>query len=251
MASTTNKRSAKSVASAKKVPTSPTTRSRSPTKRLEKKSVASPASSAPTTPSPQKKSPASRKLPTSPANKKSSTSNNKSSTASKSTKKAKTSVSKATSPARNLRKASSSKVSKSASPQRRSPRKKAPVQSESDEETGTEPRKVGGATFRMLSKQTTNDKDSLILNIRAFVQREFFRHVKFIIKNKKMAYYDPDKYPNTYCAVVAKGCGIPEGYDAATWWETIAKQTVRRKVSQLRCDRITSLKWDYYSKYNF
>ena len=117
-----------------------------------------------------------------------------------------------------------------------------------DTKEGDNQPNVSGAVFQNLATNSVNDKETLKQTIRAFVEREFFTHVKFIIKNKKMAYYDRHANPSTYCAIITKGCGIPETYDAAQWWETLAKQTVRRKVSQLRGDRMTALKWEYYGK---
>ena len=108
---------------------------------------------------------------------------------------------------------------------------------------------IGGVTYRHLTKSTI-DKESLRMSICAYVEREFFPNVKFIISNKKMVYYDQATHPNTYCAVIPKGCAVPEGYDVDNWWETIATQTVRRKVPQLRADRLIALKWEYYGKYS-
>ena len=107
---------------------------------------------------------------------------------------------------------------------------------------------VGGNTYQSLVKSTHN-KESLRMTIRSFVEREFFPNVKFINNMNKLAFYDMKANPKTYCAFITKGCGVPEGYDVAAWWESIAKPTVRRKIVQLRGDRICSLKWQYYGKY--
>jgi hypothetical protein len=86
--------------------------------------------------------------------------------------------------------------------------------------------------------------------IRDFVTHHFFKYVKFITSWKRLAYRDPATDQNTYCAVVTKGCHLPPGTDTDTvsWWETVAKHEVRKKVTQLRLDQITALKWEYYGK---
>jgi hypothetical protein len=95
---------------------------------------------------------------------------------------------------------------------------------------------------------TANNKRDLRMTIRNYVTQHFFKHVKFITRGKKLAYYDPKKHPYTYCAVVTKGCNLPAGTDSIQWWETLAKKEVRRKVTQLRSDRMAALKWAYYGK---
>jgi hypothetical protein len=96
---------------------------------------------------------------------------------------------------------------------------------------------------------TANSNLDLRMTIRNYVTQHFFKHVKFITRSQKLAYFDPSRYPNTYCAVVTKGCNLPPGTDAVQWWETLARrEEVRRKVRQLRSDRISALKWAYYGK---
>jgi hypothetical protein len=96
---------------------------------------------------------------------------------------------------------------------------------------------------------TANSKLDLRMMIRNYVTQHFFKHVKFITRGKKLAYFDPkNQHPNTYCAVVTKGCNLPPGTDSVQWWETLARREVRRKVTQLRSDRIAALKWAYYGK---
>jgi hypothetical protein len=96
--------------------------------------------------------------------------------------------------------------------------------------------------------ETANNQLDLRMTIRNYVTQHFFKHVKFITRSQKLAYYDPGRYPDTYCAVVTKGCNLPPGTDAVQWWETLARREVRRKVRQLRSDRMSSLKWAYYGK---
>jgi hypothetical protein len=84
--------------------------------------------------------------------------------------------------------------------------------------------------------------------MRDFVTHHFFKYVKFITSWKKLAYHDPATDPNDYCAVVIRGCHLPPGTDPVSWWETVAKHEVRKTITQLRSDRITALKWEYYGK---
>ena len=104
-----------------------------------------------------------------------------------------------------------------------------------------------GVTFRQLAK-SAHDKESLCMTIKSFITTDFFPKVKFIYSAKKLAYYDRNEHPNTYCAVITKGCGIPENCDVVQWWEHFAKKEVRRKIAQLRSDRLAALKWQYLSK---
>ena len=101
--------------------------------------------------------------------------------------------------------------------------------------------------FRELVK-TSNDMHSLRQCVRNFVSQFFFPHVKFITRASKLAYYDCKQYPNTFCAVITRGCNLPSNINPATWWESIAKKEVKNKVAQLRSDKLTALKWDYYGK---
>jgi hypothetical protein len=95
---------------------------------------------------------------------------------------------------------------------------------------------------------TVNSKLDLLMTIRNDITQHFFKHVKFITRGKKLAYFDPNQYSNTYCAVVTKGCNLPPGTDCVQWWETLVRREVPRKVTQLRSDRIAAMKWAYYGK---
>jgi hypothetical protein len=64
---------------------------------------------------------------------------------------------------------------------------------------------------------TANSKLDLRMMIRNYVTQHFFKHVKFITHGKKLAYFNPNQHPNTYCAVVTKGCNFPPGTDAVQW----------------------------------
>jgi hypothetical protein len=66
---------------------------------------------------------------------------------------------------------------------------------------------------------------------------------------KKLAYYDAKSNPKTYCAVITKGWHPPPSTDPVNWWEPVAKREVRKKIHQLRSDRLTALKWDYFGMY--
>jgi hypothetical protein len=93
---------------------------------------------------------------------------------------------------------------------------------------------------------TNNDASDLKQVVRDYVTQHFFKYVKFITSMKKLAYHDPATNPNMYCAVVTKGCHLRPGTDTVSWWETVAKHEVKKKVTQIRSDRITALKWEYY-----
>ena len=93
-----------------------------------------------------------------------------------------------------------------------------------------------------------SDSSGLKQVVRDYVTQHFFKYVKFITSMKKLAYHDPATNPNTYCAVVTKRCHLPPGTDTVSWWETVAKHEVKKKVTQMRSDRITALKWEYYGK---
>ena len=106
----------------------------------------------------------------------------------------------------------------------------------------------GSVVYRELV-QSSKDQHALRQTVRSFVTESFFPHVKFITRVSKLAYYDSKTHPNTFCAHITKGCNLPPHINPATWWESIARKEVRSKVSQLRCDKLTALKWDYYGKY--
>jgi hypothetical protein len=105
-----------------------------------------------------------------------------------------------------------------------------------------------GNTYRDLVNQT-DDNNAIRVNVRNFVTLDFFPHVKFITRKSKLAFFDAARNPNTYCAVVTKGCNLPAGIKPVVWWETIARQEVRRKITKLRSDKLTALKWVYIGKF--
>jgi hypothetical protein len=92
--------------------------------------------------------------------------------------------------------------------------------------------------------------DVLRHTIRSYVGNHFFPHVKFITKMSKLAYHPIETHPDSYCAIITQGCNLPANLsmDPASWWEIIAKKEVKRKISQLRSDKLTALKWLYYGK---
>ena len=96
---------------------------------------------------------------------------------------------------------------------------------------------------------TNNNYEHLRETVRNFVAKHFFPCVKFITKKSKLAYHSADFNPKSFCAVVTTGCNLPPNVDVATWWEVLAKKEVAKKISQLRADRLTSLKWNYYGTY--
>jgi hypothetical protein len=95
----------------------------------------------------------------------------------------------------------------------------------------------------------TNDQSAVITVIQNYVTQHFFQHVKFITRIKKLAYYNAKTNPKTYWAVTTKGCHLPPGTDPVNWWESVAKREVRKTIHQLRSNRLTALKWDYYGTY--
>jgi hypothetical protein len=104
------------------------------------------------------------------------------------------------------------------------------------------------AAFTALSSPTSN-LTQMKFTIRNFVTQHFFPQVKFITKKEKLAYYRPGANPGSYCNIITRGCHLPQGQDHAQWWETIAKRVVKRKIAQLRSDKITALKKAYYGKW--
>jgi hypothetical protein len=89
----------------------------------------------------------------------------------------------------------------------------------------------------------------MTFTIRNYVTQHFFPKVKFITKKEKLAYYSPRTNPTSYCAIITSGCNLPEGTDLAQWWETVAKRVVKKKVNQLRSDKMTALKKAYFGKW--
>jgi hypothetical protein len=82
----------------------------------------------------------------------------------------------------------------------------------------------------------------MTFTIRNYVTQYFFPTVKFITKKEKLAFYPPGTNPTSYYAIITRGCNLPQGIDLAQWWETVAKRVVKRKIAQLRSDKITALK---------
>jgi hypothetical protein len=106
--------------------------------------------------------------------------------------------------------------------------------------------RAASVAYTLWEKTTTNNNSAMLQVIRNVVTKDFFPYVKFVTSNKKMAFYDADTHPNTYCSVITKGCHLPPNISPADWWESVAKREVRKKIHQLRSDRITALKWDYF-----
>jgi hypothetical protein len=93
------------------------------------------------------------------------------------------------------------------------------------------------------------DLNQMEFTIRNYVTQHFFPSVKFITKKEKLAYYAPGTNPTSYCARIIRGCHLPPDLDPAQWWETVAKRTVKRKIAQLRSDKINALKKAYFGKW--
>jgi hypothetical protein len=106
--------------------------------------------------------------------------------------------------------------------------------------------RAASVAYSLLERTTTNNNSAMLQVIRNFVTKDFFPYVKFVTSNKKMAFYDANDHPDTYCSVITKGCHLPPNIEPANWWESVAKREVRKKIHQLRSDRITALKWDYF-----
>jgi hypothetical protein len=122
----------------------------------------------------------------------------------------------------------------------------------SEHETGTDDlTKATAATTVAYSglDSATSIADNMKWAIRNYVTQYFFPNVKFITKNEKLAYYPPGTNSTSYCAIITKGCNLPPGVDLAGWWETVAKRTVKRKIAQLRSDKINALKKTYFGKW--
>ena len=105
-------------------------------------------------------------------------------------------------------------------------------------------------TFKGLLQ--SNQHDALRCTVRTYVGKHFFPRVKFITKASKLFFYPVDTHPNSYCAIITRGCNLHHtcSMDPASWWELIAKKEVKRKICQLRSDRLTALKWMYYGKWS-
>ena len=70
--------------------------------------------------------------------------------------------------------------------------------------------------------------------------------VKFITKPSKLEYADPQTNPDTFCAFIIKACNLPPEMDPKEWWNSFGKSKTREKLTKLRNDRITGLKWEFY-----
>jgi hypothetical protein len=125
-----------------------------------------------------------------------------------------------------------------------------------DHETGIdEPTKATAATTlaygNLDSASATNVQ--MTFTIRNYVTQYFFPSVKFITKKEKLAFYPPGTNPTSYYAIITRGCNLPQGIDLAQWWETVAKRVakrvVKRKIAQLRSDKIIAFKKAYFGKW--
>ena len=72
--------------------------------------------------------------------------------------------------------------------------------------------------------------------------------VKFITRPDKLNYYDAEKFPNTFCAYVLKGCNVPKSIDHEAWWYNVGRRATKEKIVALRNDRIKSMKWAFFGK---
>ena len=72
--------------------------------------------------------------------------------------------------------------------------------------------------------------------------------VKFITRPEKLNYYNPDQFPKTFCAFIIKGINLPSDVNPQNWWDTFGKARTRERLTKLRNDKITGLKWAYYGK---
>jgi len=43
---------------------------------------------------------------------------------------------------------------------------------------------------------------------------------------------------------------LPDNIDYEKWWNEIGKKALKDKVTSLRNDRLKSLKWEYFGKYD-
>ena len=75
-----------------------------------------------------------------------------------------------------------------------------------------------------------------------------YLQVKFITRPEKLLYQDPVQYPQTYCASIICAVNLPPDINAENWWNTFGKTKTREKLTKLRNDRITGLKWAYFSE---
>ena len=73
--------------------------------------------------------------------------------------------------------------------------------------------------------------------------------MKFITKPEKLYYYDPEKYPRTFCSFIIKGINLPPDIDPENWWNTFGKAKTKERLTKLRNDKIVGLKWAYYGKW--
>ena len=103
------------------------------------------------------------------------------------------------------------------------------------------------ATYSGLDSATVT-VEQMKWTIRNYVTQYCFPNVKFIMKKERLAYYPPGTNSKSYCAMVTKGCCLPAGVDRCQWWEAVARRTVKRKIAQLRSNKINALKKAYYGK---
>jgi hypothetical protein len=119
------------------------------------------------------------------------------------------------------------------------------------ENTNDEMTKATEATTEAFSGQdsaaTLNSQ--MMFTIRNYVTTHFFPKVKFITKKEKLAYYSIRSNPMSYCAIITRGCNLPKDTNVVTWWETVARRAVKKKVNQLRSDKMTALKKEYFGKW--
>ena len=87
----------------------------------------------------------------------------------------------------------------------------------------------------------------MVFTMRNYITKDFFPFVKFITRDAQLAYYSRDTKPESFCNRITEGIKLPDTVDHASWWEE-NKHVVRRKVSQLRSDRISTLKTNYIGK---
>jgi hypothetical protein len=97
------------------------------------------------------------------------------------------------------------------------------------------------------SASATNTQ--MTFTIRNYITQHFFPVVKFITMMDQLAFYLPGTNPESYCAVITRGCNLPQGTNLAQWWETVARRVVKRKINQLRSDKINALKKTYFGKW--
>jgi hypothetical protein len=91
--------------------------------------------------------------------------------------------------------------------------------------------------------------EHMVWTIRNYVATDFFPSVKFITNKSKLAYFARGTNPDSFCSRITNGCNLPLEEDHTAWWETVAKVVVKRKISQLRSDRVNSIRKEYFGKW--